>query len=107
MAFKPIILFSKVHKVHKIRVVTFKNSNEKKKTLHRRLARDSNPIAIDTLQKTTYVDGNYISVVFLHISCRICLFQYRLFSGRALGHFSYELIKQPYHGKGSEALTFI
>ena len=93
MGFKPIILFSKVHK---IRVFTFKNSNEKKKTLHTRLAWDSNPVAIDTLPKRTYVDDNCIFVVFLHISCEMCLFWYRLFSGIALGRLSNELIKQPY-----------
>ena len=71
MGFKPIILFSKVHK---IRVFTFKNSNEKKKTRHTRIAWDSNPVAIDTLPKRTYVDDNCIFVVFLHISCEMCLF---------------------------------
>ena len=69
-----IILFSKVHKVHKIRVFTFKNSNEKKKTRHTRLTWDSNPVAIDTLAKRTYVDDNFIFVVFLYISCEMCLF---------------------------------
>ena len=73
MGFKPIILFSKVRK---IRVFTFKNNNEKKETRHRRLARDSNPVATDsdTLPKGTYVDDNCIFVVFLHISCGMSLF---------------------------------
>ena len=74
MGFKPIIIFSKVHKVHKNRVFPFKNSNEKKETRQRRLAWDSNPLAIDTLPKRTYVDDNCIFVVFLHISCGMCLF---------------------------------
>ena len=96
MGFKPIILFAKVHKVPKTRVFIFKISTEKKKTRHKRCSGDSNPIAIDTLPKTTYVDDNCIFVVFLHISCGICLFQYMLFLGKALGRLSYELIKQPY-----------
>ena len=106
MGFKPIILFSKVHKVPKTRVFIFKISNEKKKTRHKRCSGDSNPIAIDTLPKTTYVDDNCIFFFFFTHFMWNLPFSVQVVFRKSIRTSQLRTYKATIW-KGSEALTFL